>query len=113
MYEHRTHPLLPWPHFLRRAARHFMWALLVVAAFVAVGTVGYHVFGQLDWIDGFVNASMIFSGMGPVDSMVTTAGKLFAAIYALLCGLVLFAVASVIMAPWVHRLVHRIHLDVR
>jgi hypothetical protein len=113
MYEHRTHPLLSWPRFLRRAARHFMWALLVVAAFVAVGTVGYHVFGQLDWIDGFVNASMIFSGMGPVDPMVTMPGKLFAAIYALLCGLVLFAVASVIMAPWVHRLVHRIHLDVR
>jgi hypothetical protein len=82
-----------------------------VAAFVAGGTVGYRVFGQLDWIDGFVNASMIFSGLGPVDRIETASGKLFAAIYALLCGLVLLAVASMIMAPWVHRLVHRIHLD--
>ena len=105
MYEHRSQPLLPWPHFLRRAGRHALWALLVVA--------GFRVFGRLEWIDGFVNASMIFSGMGPVDRIETTSGKLFAAIYALLCGLVLLAVASLIIAPWVHRLVHRIHLDAR
>ena len=113
MYEHRSQPLLPWPRFLRRAVRHALGGLLVVAAFVAIGTVGYRVFGGLGWIDGFLNASMIFSGMGPVDPMKTDAGKLFAAIYALLCGLVLLAVASMIMAPWVHRLVHRIHLDAR
>jgi len=113
MYEHRSQPLLPWPHFLRRAGRHAIWALLVVAGFVGAGTVGYRVFGRLAWIDGFVNASMIFSGMGPVDRIETTSGKLFAAIYALLCGLVLLAVASLIIAPWVHRLVHRIHLDAR
>jgi hypothetical protein len=56
---------------------------------------------------------MILSGMGPVDRLDTTSGKLFAALYALLCGLVFIAVAGVIMAPWVHRLVHRIHLDTR
>ena len=113
MYEHRSQPLLPWPHFLRRAVRQAFGGLLVVMAFVGIGTVGYREFGGLPWIDAFLNASMIFSGMGPVDPMKTDSGKLFAAIYALLCGLVLLAVASMIMAPWVHRLVHRIHLDAR
>ena len=113
MYEHRSHPLLPWPRFVRRAGRHLLCGTVIVGIALGLGTIGYHGRGGLPWIDSFLNASMILSGMGPVDRLGTTSGKLFAALYALLCGLVFIAVAGVIMAPWVHRLVHRIHLDTR
>ena len=113
MYEHRSHPLLPWPRFVRRAGRHLLCGTVIVGIALGLGTIGYHGLGGLPWIDSFLNASMILSGMGPVDRLGTTSGKLFAALYALLCGLVFIAVAGVIMAPWVHRLVHRIHLDTR
>ena len=113
MYEHRSHPLLPWPRFVRRAGRHLLCGTVIVGIALGLGTIGYHGLGGLPWIDSFLNASMILSGMGPVDHLGTTSGKLFAALYALLCGLVFIAVAGVIMAPWVHRLVHRIHLDTR
>jgi hypothetical protein len=111
MYEHRTHHLLPWPHFLRRASRHLMVGVAIVFVADAVGTVGYHSAADLGWLDSFLNASMILSGMGPVDRLVTASGKLFAALYALFSGVVFIGVMGIILAPWVHRLLHVTHLE--
>ena len=111
MYEHHTHGLLAWPEFLRRAAGHLFVASLIVLGSVVAGTFGYHLLGRLQWVDAFLNASMILSGMGPVDRLVTTSAKLFAALYALFSGLVLVSVIGITVAPWLHRLFHLIHLD--
>lgn len=111
MYEHHTHRPLAWPRFLRRAGRHLGWGLAILCAGVAVGTVGYHVAGELGWLDAFLNASMILGGMGPVDRMETTVGKLFSALYALFSGVVFIGLMGIILAPWVHRLLHLTHLD--
>lgn len=113
MYEHRTHHLLAWPHFLRRASRHLLWGAALLLLAVGLGTVGYHTVGHLDWIDAFLNASMILSGMGPVDRMATAPGKLFAAFYALFSGLIFIAVTGIVVAPWIHRLFHWIHVEER
>ena len=61
MYEHRTHRLLAWPAFLRRAFRHLLLALAILGGAVGIGTVGYHTVGRLPWVDAFLNASMILS----------------------------------------------------
>jgi hypothetical protein len=111
MYEHTTHKLLSWPAFLRRAARHLGWSLVLILAAVLAGTMGYRVFGRLGWIDAFLNAAMILGGMGPVDRMESTAGKLFAAFYALFSGLFFLAVISVVIAPWLHRMIHVMHAE--
>jgi len=84
-----------------------------VLAAVGLGTVGYHLAGRLNWLDAFLNASMILSGMGPVDRMDTAVGKAFAALYALFSGVVFIGIMGVVLAPWVHRLVHWTHLDDR
>jgi hypothetical protein len=65
----------------------------------------------MPWIDAYVNASMILSGMGPVTELKTTAGKLFAGSYALYSGLALILATGVIFAPVVHRLLHKFHLE--
>jgi hypothetical protein len=111
MYEHHRHRLLPWPAFLRRAVRHVAAAGAIVAVMVSAGTSGYHLFARLPWIDAFLNASMILSGMGPVDHLDTAVAKLFAAFYALFSGLVFVAVMGIILGPWVHRLFHWMHLE--
>jgi hypothetical protein len=69
------------------------------------------VLGGLEWVDALLNASMILGGMGPVDRLETTAGKIFASFYALFSGLVFLAVASVVLAPVVHRFLHRFHVE--
>src|SRR5262249_51191398 len=111
MYEQRTAHLLPWPAFLKRASRHFVSAVLTLAVVVRFRTIGYPVFDGLGWIDAFLNASMILSGMGPVDKMDNDAAKLFAALYALFSGLVFVAVMGIVLAPWLHRLMHTVHLE--
>jgi hypothetical protein len=63
------------------------------------------------WVDGFLNASMILTGMGPVDRMETTPGKLFAAFYALYSGLAFLTMVAVLITPIYHRFIHNFHLE--
>jgi hypothetical protein len=67
----------------------------------------------MGWLDAFLNAAMILGGMGPVDTLHNPAGKLFAGLYALYSGLVLIAIAGLLLAPFLHRLMHRFHLEGR
>ncbi|NQW49363.1 MAG: hypothetical protein HQ464_16505 [Planctomycetes bacterium] len=111
MFEHRTDPLLPRYAFLLRVIGHLLMATAVVGAALAIGVVGYHYLGDLAWIDALVNASMILGGMGPVDLITSTAGKYFTSFYALFSGLLFIGAASILLAPFMHRIMHRLHLD--
>ena len=111
MYEHRNEPLLPWPLFKRRALRHVSRALVVLLAVLLLGMAIYHWTEGLDWIESFLNASMLLGGMGPVDKPCTTWGKIGAGMYALFAGLVFVSAAGYMGAPWLHRMLHRLHLE--
>lgn len=110
LYEHHSDPLLPRKQFVRRIFVHFLAATLLVVVALGIGIIGYHETENLSWLDSLLNASMILGGMGPVNTVVTTAGKLFASFYALFSGLVFIAVAGIVIAPAAHRLLHRLHL---
>jgi hypothetical protein len=111
MYEHQSLPLLSNRHFLRRLGLHVLWAVLVVAVSLAIGTFGYHGFAKQSWIDAFLNAAMLLGGMGQVGDVTTQGGKVFAALFALYSGLVLIAVTTLILAPVLHRVLHSVHLE--
>jgi hypothetical protein len=72
---------------------------------------GYLFVGRLPWIDALLNASMILTGMGPVDPMQTIGAKLFASFYALFSGIVFITTAGVILSPMVHRILHAFHVE--
>jgi hypothetical protein len=74
---------------------------------------GYVHYERLAWRDAFLNAAMLLGGMGPVDAPRTDAGKIFAGLYALYAGLVFLIVAGVLLAPVVHRVLHRFHWESR
>ena len=78
---------------------------------LGIGVVGYRVTEGMSWIDALLNASMILTGMGPVDAMHTVAGKVFASGYALFSGLFFVTVASVVLGPLIAHALHRYHLD--
>jgi hypothetical protein len=82
-------------------------ALLMVS--LAIGMSGYHSFEHLAPTDAFLNASMLLGGMGPVDLPHTEAGKIFAALYALYSGVVFILFSTLLVAPFVHRLLHQLH----
>jgi hypothetical protein len=91
----------------------FAAASLVVGPSLIAGMIGYHLLEEMHWVDAFANAAMILSGMGPLTPLQTTGGKVFAGCYALYSGLVLILVSGLILAPVVHRLLHRFHLEAR
>ena len=111
MYEHRNEPLLSTAKFLKRVARHWLMGFGVLFFGLGVGILGYHYIAGLSWIDSLLNASMILGGMGPVDPLKTNAAKIFASCYALFSGLAFIGIVSVLLAPFVHRLLHRVHAE--
>jgi len=109
MFEKRVEALAPLRVFARRIARHAALASTVVGCSLALGMAGYHGLESLPWVDAFLNAAMLMGGMGPVDALHTTSGKLFAGCYALYCGLVVIVATGLLLAPFLHRLLHRFH----
>jgi hypothetical protein len=113
MFEHRSKHLLPRKEYFRRIARHALFGLIILVVSLGLGMLGYHFLEKLPWIDAFVNAAMILSGMGPVATLQTDAGKIFAGCYAIYSGIALIGVLGIIFAPVVHRALHKFHLEDR
>jgi ABC-type uncharacterized transport system permease subunit len=110
-YESRNQPLAPIQRYIWRLVLSMAIAALLIAASLGLGVVGYAYFERMGWLDAFLNASMILSGMGPVDTVKTEAGKLFAGCYAIYSGFVVLLAAGFAFAPVVHRILHRFHVD--
>ena len=110
-FEHHREPLAPLSRFVRRLISSFADGLGLVAVSLAIGMIGYRRLFALSWIDAFVNASMILSGMGPLAVPQTDAAKLFAGAYALFSGLAVLAIAGIMFAPAIHRFLHYLHAD--
>ena len=90
---------------------HSSLALGLLGLSLLVGMAGYRHFEQLSWTDAFVNAAMLLSGMGPMKTELSQGGKVFAGVYALYSGIVVIAVAGLLLAPGIHRVMHRVHWD--
>jgi len=112
MFEHHKKPLLSRKEFISRQIRYTCFSFLILIFSIGSGTAGYHFFGELPWIDAFLNASMILTGMGPVDHLNTYSGKLFAAFYALFSGISFLTFVAVLFAPIYHRFLHKLHLNI-
>jgi hypothetical protein len=109
-FEHKSDPLLPRRAFLGRLATSAAIGMALVAVSLLIGMAGYHLLERLSWLDAFLNAAMLLGGMGPTSPLQTPAGKLFAGLYALYCGLAVIGIAGIVFAPAYHRFLHRFHL---
>lgn len=112
MFEHYREQLITRKEFISRLLRHLLFASVILFFSLTAGAAGYHIFGKLQWIDAFLNASMILTGMGPVDHVETDGGKLFSALYALFSGVAFLTFVGVLFAPIYHRFLHRFHLSI-
>ena len=110
-FERLNQPLLARHLFLRRVARWSAVAGVVLVGSLTLGICGYHFLEGLPWVDSLLDASMILGGMGPVDPIRTTAGKIFASAYALYSGLAIISIAGLLIAPLFHRFLHRFHIE--
>jgi hypothetical protein len=117
MYEHKRQPLASRSVYYKRLGKNLLIAFIVIAICLAIGTTGYYATRKetatqhITWLDAFHNASMILSGMGPVITDYTTAGKWFSSFYALFSGIMFITNIGLILAPALHRFFHRLHLE--
>ena len=98
--------------FVRMSIAIGLWIVLTVLG-LAIGIAGYAAFEGMSFVDAYVNAAMILSGMGPLGELKTTAGKVFAGSYAILSGLIIVIATGFVLAPIFHRVLHRFHVEAR
>ena len=109
--EHKTGEMLSRSEFIKRLFWYTVFGCCFLAMSLAIGTVGYHVTANLGWIDAFLNASMILTGMGPVDKLETNTAKIFASFYAIFSGVSFLTFCGVLFTPVYHRFMHRFHFE--
>ena len=110
-FEHRDEPVANPSTFARRLAANLAAALALILVSLLAGMTGYILLEGMNLTDAYLNATMILGGMGPVGTLSTNAGKVFAGTYALYCGVVLIFATGIILAPVVHRVLHEFHVE--
>lgn len=98
-------------HYINRMIKNVIAAAVILVFSLTIGIAGYMYFYDLNWIDALLNASMILTGMGPVDAAKTNGAKIFASFYAIYSGVAFLTSVAVIFAPVLHRFLHKFHLD--
>lgn len=89
-------------------------AFAIIGVSLVIGVVGYKAVllpPHDSWVDAIYNASMILGGMGPVDEVSSPGGRLFASAYAIFSGVTLLTSVGVLLAPGLHRVLHRLHVE--
>lgn len=99
-------------HFFNKLFKSILVGMAVVLFSIVIGMVGYHYYFDLGWVDSLYNASMILTGMGPVDRAPSDSGKIFASLYAIYSGVAFLTSVAVIISPLVHRFLHKFKIDV-
>jgi hypothetical protein len=111
MYESSASKLAPVKVFRKRILKASLLTFLLFTISLFIGIMGYHYLGNLQWVDSFINAAMILGGMGPVSPLDNDAAKIFAGCYALFSGVTFLIGMGVVLAPLLHRFLHKFHLD--
>ncbi len=111
MYESKNQTIAPKPTFFKRMLRNLIIGIFATALSLFIGMLGYKHFEKMDWIDAYVNAAMILSGMGPLGELKSEGGKLFAGTYALFSGIIFLVIAGIIFIPVFHRFFHQFHIE--
>lgn len=97
--------------FILRLTRSILLAFTFILLSLFLGMWGYHHFEKMNWLDAYVNAAMILSGMGPLAPPTSNAGKLFEGTYALFSGIIFLISVGIILAPLFHHFFHRLHIE--
>jgi hypothetical protein len=94
-----------------RVIQHVAVGTIVLGGSLLIGIWGYTYFDGMSLLDGFLNASMILSGMGPVGELKTESAKIFAGCYALYSGVAFLGVTGFVFTPVIHHVLLRFKVE--
>ncbi len=97
--------------FIQRLFRNLFLGISLFVVSLGMGVFGYHHIAKMNWVDSYLNAAMILSGMGPVGDLPNDEAKIFAGSYALFSGIIFLVTVAIILAPILHHFFHKLHLE--
>jgi hypothetical protein len=112
MFEHYRQPLLPRHKFLLRMVRSVIISMCILSVTIFLGILCFRAVEGYSWIDAFLNSVMIMTGVGTINAATTDSGKILTGIYSIISTFIFFAILAIIFTPVLHRVLHRLHLDV-
>ncbi|MEM7391641.1 MAG: hypothetical protein AAF492_04765 [Verrucomicrobiota bacterium] len=112
MLEHRSQPLIPLKAFYTRVFKCFILTVLLVFFSLLLGVFGYASFGDYPLPDAIYRSSIILSEQELPDNEVSDPIKLFESFFLLYARLIFFSVIALLATPILHRVLHKLHLDV-
>jgi TRAP-type C4-dicarboxylate transport system permease small subunit len=107
----RKRNILSRKDFARRMMKYFIYSFFLIFISLFIGILGYHYIADLNWVDSTLNASMILTGMGPVDRLTTDSAKIFASAYSIFSGVAFLSTVAIFFSPIAHRLLHILHVE--
>ena len=107
----RKRNILSTKDFARRMMKYFIYSFLLIFVSLLIGILGYHYIADLNWVDSTSNASMILTGMGPVNRLTTDSAKIFASAYSIFSGVAFLSTVAIFFSPIAHRLLHILHVE--
>lgn len=112
-WEHHSEPLATHRVFLGRMGRQILLVGSLVAGTLLIGITGYMLISDLDFVDSFLESSMLLSGAGPLYTERNSSNelKMFSSLFALFSTLVVVSSVGILAAPVVHRVLHRLHVE--
>lgn len=113
MFENFNSPLASRKTYHNRLIKTGLFAFTIFFSALSTGIMGYHFIAGFDWVNSFLNASMILGGMGEISELNNNPAKIFAGCYALFSGVTFLSSMAIFLSPIVHRLIHRLHIDVK
>lgn len=90
--------------FIKKLTRNIVIGLFLILISLYIGMLGYHHYGAMSWVDSYLNAAMILSGMGQINDMMSMEGKIFAGTYALFSGIIFLVIIAIVFGPVIHHL---------
>lgn len=84
--------------------------VMMISVSLTIGTLGYRATGGFSWMDSFLNATMILTGMGQAHDPESNTGKLFSALFALYSGIIFLSSVAIFIFPILQKLSERFDL---
>jgi hypothetical protein len=109
-FERQHEHLLPRRQFVARMVIFAALGIIIEAAAILIGCLGFHYIGGLNWLDGSLNAAMVITGNGPAVEPQTICAKIFQMIFSLSGVITFVLVVSVVLSPVLHRVLHHFHV---
>ena len=112
-FEHLKEDLVSLEHFLQRLFIHALFASLILIIPLSLGTIGFMYLGDLSPLKAFENALSILGTVNEPYPLNSSEGHIFTALFGLFTETIFFLALSILLSPWVHRIIHKMHHHAR